>query len=841
MDYKLSDLETWDERILEIASKYGLDPFPIEYEFVDYFTMIGAMSFHGLPSHFNHWSFGKSFERTHYMYNMGAEGLPYELILNSNPSLAYMMRENPLYLQILIMAHCVGHSDFFKNNRTFRDTRPETIVGRCRAAKKRIQSYVEDPTIGIDKVESTIDACNAIQFQVTRPGWIRRTREEIISDHRVRMKQNPSLPELDLRKNPLEFDYDILGFISENAKLPEWKRDIIEVCRDEGKYFWPQIQTKTINEGWACVTGDTLIDTPEGLITAKELVENATGTVYDGNTYQALTAWHHNPHAQRVKITTNLGYVIHGSVNHRIWSGIDWVYLKDLNVADMVTIAKGNNTWASEEVRLTNPIVYRRDIEEICRDRGVSYRQVRKYVNGKFTKASLEKLTSARDALEVNKKLHLRRNDLKFPETLCEKTSNIIGMLIGDGGFWRYGDGRLKCGLTTGDDQLSDLFCQEVQDVFGVRPVPKRDVNKWRIDTGSELISEWMLNVFNFSTGNTASKKFIPPQIMRSPKHVVKAFMRGLFDTDGCADKYGSVIYVTVSSVLARQVHEILLKFGIVSKLSHTPSKNPNHQDGYRITISGVDADTYRREIGFNLSRKQERLLDAATNKCWWKKKDEMQRIVSIEFDEGEVYDFTVENTHKYRASAFMNHNSYWHYTILNDLDLPTDLHVAFLKSHNQVVRPHVGGINPYHLGFHLFQRLKERKGMSEMFLAREVHNDASFIRQYLTQEDCEDLNLFSYSKKVNGDTTIDDVSDEIGWEQIKNDLVKQVGGGSIPVLYVNNIRRDGALVLGHEHDGRDLHIEETRAVLYHIKYLWNEDTVALNTFIDGAKYGFDI
>ena len=374
-------------------------------------------------------------ERTHHMYNMGMEGLPYELILNSNPSLAYMMRENALYLQILIMAHCVGHSDFFKNNRTFAGTRPETIVGRCRSAKKRIQGYVEDPSIGIDKVEATIDACHAIQFQITRPGWIRRSRQEIIDDHRIKMKEDPDLADLDLRRNPLERDYDILGFIAENGKIPSWKRDIIEVCRDEGRYFWPQIQTKVINEGWA----------------------------------------------------------------------------------------------------------------------------------------------------------------------------------------------------------------------------------------------------------------------------------------------------------------------------------------------------------------------------------------------------------------------SYWHYTILNELNLPPDLHIAFLKSHNQVVRPHIGGIHPYHLGFHLLQRGAERKGVQEIFIAREVHNDASFIRQYLTQDDCEEMNLFAYSKKSNGDTTIDDVSDEIGWEQVKADLVRQVGGGSIPILYVDDVCRDGTIMLGHEHDGRDLHIDETRAALYHIKYLWNEDSVVLNTVMDGSNYNFDV
>ena len=77
MDYNLSDLEAWDEKICAIARKHGLDWFEIEYEFVDYYSMIGAMAFHGLPSHFNHWSFGKSFERTHHYYHAGQEGLPY--------------------------------------------------------------------------------------------------------------------------------------------------------------------------------------------------------------------------------------------------------------------------------------------------------------------------------------------------------------------------------------------------------------------------------------------------------------------------------------------------------------------------------------------------------------------------------------------------------------------------------------------------------------------------------------------------------------------------------------------------------------------------------------------
>ena len=111
--------------------------------------MIGAMVHHGMPSMYSHWSFGKSFEQTMNRYNVGTEGLPYELIINADPSIAYLMRDNPLYLQILIMAHCIGHSDFFKNNRMFKNTRPSTVIQRLRAAKKRIQGYVENQHIGM--------------------------------------------------------------------------------------------------------------------------------------------------------------------------------------------------------------------------------------------------------------------------------------------------------------------------------------------------------------------------------------------------------------------------------------------------------------------------------------------------------------------------------------------------------------------------------------------------------------------------------------------------------------------------------------------------------------------
>jgi stage V sporulation protein R len=253
-EYTLADLEVWDEKICEIARGYGLDWYPIAYETCDYREMIGHMSYHGMPSHYAHWSYGKSFERTHFMYNAGAEGLPYELIINSDPSIAYLMLENPLYLQILIMAHCVGHSDFFKNNRTFKDTDAATAPMRFRNAAKRIKGYIEDPSIGIEAVEKILDSCHAINYQVDRRGRTRLSEKDLRKKYvdLIKNDEKKKWKDFNVDKLPLEPEYDIMRFVMENnPKLTDWQRDVISIVHEESQYFWPQIRTKVMNEGWA--------------------------------------------------------------------------------------------------------------------------------------------------------------------------------------------------------------------------------------------------------------------------------------------------------------------------------------------------------------------------------------------------------------------------------------------------------------------------------------------------------------------------------------------------------------------------------------------------------------
>ena len=268
-DWTVADLQKWDDKICRVGEDLGLDWFPIDYEIIDYAEMLGAMAYTGLPTHYRHWSYGKEYERTHTLYNMGQTGLPYEMIINSNPSIAYLMRENALYIHILTMAHCVGHSDFFKQNRMFAHTDPSNIISSFKSAAKYVRQLIEDPSIGIDKVENILDAAHSIKYQVPRyPGIKYKTRDQIIESEKDKMMENPDYNP-NLSKVPIRPEYNLLRFIAEHSKnLEEWERNLILIVEESSKYFIPQALTKVMNEGWACTIHQKIINElnlPDGL------------------------------------------------------------------------------------------------------------------------------------------------------------------------------------------------------------------------------------------------------------------------------------------------------------------------------------------------------------------------------------------------------------------------------------------------------------------------------------------------------------------------------------------------------------------------------------------------
>jgi stage V sporulation protein R len=260
----MEELTEWDKKICTLGESLGLDWYPIEYEICDYKEMIGHMAYTGLPTHYRHWSFGKSFDRIQTEYNLGMSGLPYEMIINSNPSISYLMTENPMPTHILTMAHCVGHSDFFKNNRMFAETNADTAIERFKSAGKRVKKYMEDPNIGIDEVERVLDACHTIRFQVPRtPGIKRRNHSEMKKYYQKLVREDISgrWNHFDLKKVPLEPDYNLLGFIADHSRfLKDWEKDLIRIVEKESLYFIPQASTKIMNEGWACMIHEKIVN-----------------------------------------------------------------------------------------------------------------------------------------------------------------------------------------------------------------------------------------------------------------------------------------------------------------------------------------------------------------------------------------------------------------------------------------------------------------------------------------------------------------------------------------------------------------------------------------------------
>ncbi|MFZ0889202.1 MAG: SpoVR family protein [Candidatus Binataceae bacterium] len=262
-NYELKDLAKWDERIREKVAEFGLNCYPQEFELCDHYQMLGYMAYSGMPSHYPHWSYGKAYEKLKTLYDHGVSGLPYEMVINSNPAIAYLMRDNTLALQILTIAHVYGHNDFFRSNFTYKSTRADLTIETFKAHAMRVRRYVEDPSIGIDKIEHVFDAARALEWNCRRNLAIRKlSRQDQIEravenarpkpDPFQKIHARPAFKEPELNKVPLEPEEDLLLFIRDhNPFLSGWEKDLFTIVDEEAKYFIPMMETKIMNEGWA--------------------------------------------------------------------------------------------------------------------------------------------------------------------------------------------------------------------------------------------------------------------------------------------------------------------------------------------------------------------------------------------------------------------------------------------------------------------------------------------------------------------------------------------------------------------------------------------------------------
>lgn len=258
--------------------KYGLDYNEPRFEVVTYEQMIDISCSHGMPDMYSHWSFGKHFVKMQNDYHRGMSGLAYEIVINTNPAVAYLMENNTMTMQALVMAHAsVGHASFFKNNYLFKThTNANWVLGYMKYANEFIQEC--EQKYGLKPVEHLLDACHALQFY----GIDYNFRQLESSKHReerykAREKKRTEahydslnemwdpVQKLKRRRRILKVkdrkqELNILKYIEKNSPtLKVWQRKMINIVRTLSQYFYPQMLTKVMNEGWASFWHYTLM------------------------------------------------------------------------------------------------------------------------------------------------------------------------------------------------------------------------------------------------------------------------------------------------------------------------------------------------------------------------------------------------------------------------------------------------------------------------------------------------------------------------------------------------------------------------------------------------------
>jgi stage V sporulation protein R len=263
-DREIRELEKALEQIWDVARRFGLDPFPTRFEVVPA-TVMYEIGSYALPGRYSHWTFGKAYHRMKTMYDFGLSKI-YEVVINTNPSYGFLMETNSPVQNKLVMSHVLGHVDFFKNNAYFSRTN-RRMVETVSAHSGRMAEY--EFRYGRKTVERFLDAVLSIEEHIDPNFFIRREEPPHRQGEGKKSPApgryddlwnigQPPAPDADARAEEEKSrgdrlpEKDLIYYILRNSPaLQDWQRDVMAMIHEEMEYFVPQMQTKTLNEGWA--------------------------------------------------------------------------------------------------------------------------------------------------------------------------------------------------------------------------------------------------------------------------------------------------------------------------------------------------------------------------------------------------------------------------------------------------------------------------------------------------------------------------------------------------------------------------------------------------------------
>ena len=393
-------------RILQACRDWGLDFYPTVVQMLTYDEISEIAAYGGFPVRFPHWSFGMEYEELQRGYEFGAHKI-YEMVINSNPCYIYNLSSNTLADHLTVVAHATGHNDFFKNNIHFSAT-DTNMLNKMANHGTRIRKYIarwgkERVTEFLDHVmrlETLIDGAEAWTDRVVKEKNIRderkyRTPKRLHVD-KQRMYMEPFLntDEYKRRQNLKSHEADvadeigffqeptknILGFLRDNAPLKPWQADIVSMLYEEAMYFYPQRQTKVLNEGWASMT-DSVIMAEMGLIALGQTSHDVGIVEYADHKMGVLGG----------KYSTNpykLGYYLLSDIRER-WDkgrfGQEWEECTDLHKKENWDLPTGQGKEKMFEVRkyyddLT--LIHEFFTEDFCRKQEYFY--WKHYPNGEY-------------------------------------------------------------------------------------------------------------------------------------------------------------------------------------------------------------------------------------------------------------------------------------------------------------------------------------------------------------------------------------------------------------------------------------------------------------------------
>jgi stage V sporulation protein R len=355
-DWDFDLLERYQAAIARVAGEYRLDTYPNQIEIITSEQMLDAYATCGLPLGYPHWSYGKEFIRNEQAYRRGMQGLAYEIVINSDPCIAYLMEENTITTQALVMAHaCYGHNSFFKGNELFRQwTDADAILDYLVFARRYVMECEERH--GETAVEEVLDACHALmahgvdryrrpptptlKAEAARLEQREAHRERSFNDLWRTVPENAAKPASDAAGCfPAEPQENILYFLEKHSpKLEPWQRELVRIVRKLAQYFYPQAQTKVMNEGWATFWHYTILNRlhEQGLVGdgfMLEFLKSHTNVVaqpsYDSQAYSGL-----NPYALGFALFTDLRRICEKpTAEDREWfpqlAGTDWLATLD--------------------------------------------------------------------------------------------------------------------------------------------------------------------------------------------------------------------------------------------------------------------------------------------------------------------------------------------------------------------------------------------------------------------------------------------------------------------------------------------------------------------------------